>query len=192
MSVQHLNLFDPSLRPERRWLSLPRLLLLMALLLVLLWGAGQWAGQRARVQLERQAAVEAQVRELAAQAPAQQAQAQQQELEQLRLRLAQARLLESQLQALPPSAAAPELLEALARAAGPEVWLTGAHWSAAEPRLELEGRLLDGRQLPAYLRRLELQPAFKGQRFAQLSLSAPDEGGAQKFQLRSGKGGGRP
>lgn len=187
--MQHLNLFDASLRPERRWLTLPRLLLAMGVLMLLLWGGGQWAAQLTRTQLERSAAAELQIRQLGQQAPAQAAAAQQQELEQLRQRLAQARLFETQMQSLPPSEAAPELLEALARAAGPEVWLTAAHWAAAEPRLELEGQLLDGRQLPAYLRRLEQQPAFRGQRFAQLSLGAPDEGGAQKFQLRSSSGG---
>ncbi|MBH9579001.1 PilN domain-containing protein [Inhella proteolytica] len=183
--MQHLNLFDASLRPERRWLNLPRLALAMSLLLALLWGASQWMAQRTRAQLERNAAAELQIRQLGQQAPAQAAAAQQQELDALRQRLAQARLFEVQLQSLPPSEAAPELLEALARAAGPEVWLTAAHWAAAEPRLELEGRLLDGRQLPAYLRRLEQQPAFKGQRFAQLSLGEPEAGGVQKFQLRS-------
>lgn len=183
--MQHINLFDASLRPQRRWLSLSRLALGMGLLLLLLWLAGEWTAQRIRQQMERGAVAQAQLQALSQQAPALAPATPQQELEQLQQRLAQARLLEQQLRSLPPSDAAPQLLEALAQAAGPEVWLTAAHWAAAEPRLELEGRLLDGRLLPVYLRRLERQPAFKGQRFAQLSLGAPEAGGAQVFQLRS-------
>ena len=63
------------------------------------------------------------------------------------------------------------MLAALAAAAPGDVWLTQAAWQAEPRQLALDGGLLDPRRLPDYLRRLERQPAFAGQSFAQLQLA---------------------
>lgn len=189
--AQHLNLLDASLRPERSWLRASVVLALLVLLLLGVLGAG--AGMR-RVAAERQQAAqqsEAQLVALAATPAVQQDEREQREIVQLREQLAQARLLDQQLQQLPPADAAFRLLEALARAAGEDTWLTQAQWEAREPRLELQGQLLDPRRLPNYLRRLEQQPALRGQRFAQLKLVAQPADGTHQFQLRSAKEGKR-
>lgn len=194
MGVQHINLYDASLRPERRWLTLPSALVAAGVLLLLLLAAAAGFRQATAQQLQRVAQAEAEMRRLA-QTPVVAQDAHQREvIQQLRDRLAQAQAFEQQLAALPTSDAAPALLEGLAHAALPDVWVTGLRWEAKEPQLELDGRLMDPGRLPAYLRRLEQQTAFKGYKLSQVQAASAMEAGAPgaTFQLRSLGSKGRP
>ena len=86
-------------------------------------------------------------------------------------------------------------LQALARQASTQLWLTGFSVSADGRDIDLEGRMSDAKALPDYLRRLNAEPRFKGRPFAQLSLKAVDaEAGSGAlahtvFSLRSSASG---
>ncbi len=86
-------------------------------------------------------------------------------------------------------------LQALARQASTQLWLTGFSVSADGRDIDLEGRMSDAKALPDYLRRLNAEPRFKGRPFAQLSLKAVDaEAGSgalahTAFSLRSSASG---
>lgn len=86
-------------------------------------------------------------------------------------------------------------LQALARQASTQLWLTGFSVSADGRDIDLEGRMSDTKALPDYLRRLNAEPRFKGRPFAQLSLKAVDaEAGSGAlahtvFSLRSSASG---
>jgi Tfp pilus assembly protein PilN len=80
-------------------------------------------------------------------------------------------------------------LEALARQAGGQVWITGFTVSEDGDSLLLDGRMTDASALTDYLRRLNAEARFRGRPFSQLSLQAvstPD-GQAQytEFSLRA-------
>lgn len=171
--AQHLNLFDPSLRPPRQWLTPARLgvalLLLVAGLLLL---AQLWRREAVQLQARTQA-VQAELQALAAAAP--RALAEDPELPRLRGQLAEARALAAALTATPEAAPeqAARVLAALSAAATPGVWISAVQWQAQPRQLALEGGLLQAPQLPPYLRRLEAQPAFHGQSFSQLQLAPP-------------------
>lgn len=63
-----------------------------------------------------------------------------------------------------------EMLRVLARANVEGMWLTGLTVADGGRDLEIRGRVLDQLLLPAYLRRLEGEPAFRGRRFAALEM----------------------
>lgn len=188
--AQQLNLFDPSLRPRRSLLTPWRLLAALLLLLVLQAAAGQWLREDAARWRALAAADQARLQQLAASmAAAGSASAPSGEMDALRREVAEARFLA---QALSPEGGAPRsqavaVFASLAAAAGPEVWIQSAQWQASPRQLSLEGGLLRAEQLPAYLRRLEGQPAFDGQGFAQLQLEPVTQGPLphHRFALRS-------
>ena len=168
--VQQLNLFDASLRPEQRWLRANTALVLLLLLALLLWG-GSLALRQAGQALDRRSALaETELRTLSAALQATPDGAQLQTLEQLRVQLAQAQQWQIQMNNLPPAPAGQALLEALAQAAGDEIWLTQMQWQAKDAQLSLEGRLLEPKRLPLYLRRLESQAALRGQSFLRVQM----------------------
>lgn len=79
-------------------------------------------------------------------------------------------------------------LFALSRQAQDGLWLTRFDVAPDSRSLELAGRMTDPRQLPDYLRRLKVEPLFKGRQFAQLSLKTVElaEGGrVTEFALHS-------
>jgi Tfp pilus assembly protein PilN len=183
--AQHLNLYDPSLRPPRVWLTPWRVAAALLLLLLLMAGAAHWIRRdAARWQAhadQQQAALRA-LLALPAAAPGSF-----DDLPQLREQLARAQMLalaqgSAQDRALPAN-----VLRALAQAAPGDVWLTAAQWQMAPRQLALEGALLNPNSLPNYLRRLEQQSVFQGQTFAQLQLSPqqPERPLQQTFVLRS-------
>ncbi|MBB5204612.1 hypothetical protein HNQ51_001926 [Inhella inkyongensis] len=189
--AQQLNLFDPSLRPEQRWLRASTALILLVLMALLLWGASLALRQAARSTEQQAATREAELRTLSAALQATPDGAQMQTLEQLRQQLAQAQQWEIQMRTLPAAPAGQQVLEALAQASGDEIWLTQMQWQARDAQLSLEGRLMEPKRLPLYLRRLEAQPALRGQSFLRVQLRpAPDSvdaavPGPAHFQLHS-------
>jgi MSHA biogenesis protein MshI len=187
--AQQLNLFDPSLRPEVQWLTPGRLLVGLLLLLALMAGAAQWLKwDAAHIRAQAQGD-EVQLRQLA-QAQQQSAVQADAELPRLREQLAEARLITQALRPqddTPPDQAA-RVLAALSGAALQGSWIELAQWQSQPRQLALEGGLLQGDLLPAYLRRLEREPAFNGQRFAQVQLQPAESAGAlpyHRFVLRS-------
>jgi|GEM_PF-4589613 len=191
MAVQQLNLYDASLRPPRVWLTPLRLLVAAALVLGLMAAAAAWLRLDAQRWQDQAAAQQAELQQLAALAPAAAAASDAAALPALRQRLAQAQAMAAAQQAGGPPAMPAEVLAALAAAAPGDVWLTAASWQSEPRQLALEGGLLDPRRLPDYLRRLERQPVFEGQDFAQLQLApAPalatgSEPAHHRFALRS-------
>ncbi|MBN8506936.1 MAG: hypothetical protein J0L58_20915 [Burkholderiales bacterium] len=185
--AQQLNLFDASLRPRRSLLTPLRLGAAALLLLALIVAAGQWLRQDAARWRAQAAADQARLQQLAASAvPAPAAAA---DLDTLRRELSEARFLAQALQQAEdaPREQAAAVLAGLSAAAGAEVWIHSAQWRASPRQLSLEGGLLRAEQLPAYLRRLEGQPAFAGQGFAQLQLEPVAQGVMphHRFALRS-------
>lgn len=71
-----------------------------------------------------------------------------------------------------------EYLRALARQAQPQVWLTGFSVKPESKALEIEGQTLDASALPAYLRRLNTEERFKGRPFAHLNIRQAATDGA--------------
>lgn len=74
-----------------------------------------------------------------------------------------------------PQANAPygDYLRGLARQALGGLWLTGFAVEAGDRRMEIRGRTLDPALVPEYIRRLNAEPAFRGHRFAALSVNLP-------------------
>jgi hypothetical protein len=183
--AQQINLFDASLRPPRYWITPLRLLLALLLMLGLQAAAALWLRHdAARWQQQVQAQDDA-LRAVAKSAPG--ALGLDAELPLLRQQLAQAQMLLQARQAQGPTEPPAQVLAALAAAAPGDVWITAAQWQAEPRQLSLEGELLDPRRLPGYLRRLEAQPVFAGQGFAQLLLEPGAEGSGRphRFALRS-------
>lgn len=63
-----------------------------------------------------------------------------------------------------------DTMKVLSRASVDGMWLTGLAIQDEGRNLEIRGRVLDQSLLPAYLRRLESEPAFRGRRFAALEM----------------------
>lgn len=63
-----------------------------------------------------------------------------------------------------------DILKVLARSSVDGLWLTGLALADGGRNLEIRGRVLDQSLLPAYLRRLESEPIFRGRHFAALEM----------------------
>lgn len=181
--AQQINLYDAGLRPKREWLTPLRLLLAAVAVLALTAAAGswlQWDADRWQRQLDGLQAQQKQI--TAALTPVDIDETQ---LKTLREQLAQARALAAA-RPTPQQAAAPAAaLQALSAAASGELWLQAVSWQAEPAQLGLDGAVLDAARLPAYLRRLERQPAFAGLQFQQLQLDPVKGQPYARFLLRS-------
>lgn len=179
---QQINLLLPELRPRLDWLALPVVAgagVLGLLVVVALASAAAWRldGLKAREVALRG--------ELAAL---------QQEVQTLGQRLGERKgdtLLDQQLETartgvaqrqqvltivaqgdLPTSQAYSGLFQGFSRQVVEGAWLTG--FGFAEKDIEIRGRLSDPALLPAYIGRLNAEPAFAGRRFATLDMKAVD------------------
>lgn len=181
---QQINLLDPSLQPQREWLSLAALagaLAALAVILALAAGLGSWREGREQ---ERFQALDGRLR-------ASQDQLVQLAAEQGRRRAdpeLAARVAEAEA-ALAGKLAVMGVLEkgeagdregfsgyfqALARQVVDGVWLTGVDMAAGGKALQIRGRMLQESLLPAYVERLNQEPAFQGRRFAALEMRRVD------------------
>jgi len=193
--VQQLNLYRPSLRPQRQRFDAQTALLLLVVATLLCLGAGLALQQLTLRSQARSAALNAQLLQaeqgLQAQRTAAQSSPMQAELQRLQsAEQAQQRLAQTVVSGRAGSLEGPaELLQALARQAQSTVWITGLTVNAEDQSLELRGRMIEASQLPGYLRRLEQEPRFKGRVFAKLqlqSLELPQSGGTvTEFTLQS-------
>lgn len=201
--VQQLNLYHPSLRPQRQRFDARAALWLTALALLLALAAAWLLQQLAQRSEARAQALNARLLQTAQALQAQRGAVQsaplQAEVQRLQaLEQAQQRLSQTVASGRAGSLEGPAgLLQALARQAQPSVWITGLALNAEDQSLELRGRMTEAAQLPGYLRRLEQEPRFKGRVFAKLQLQAlelPQSAGTvTEFTLQSSaKPGARP
>ena len=210
--AQHLNLNDPRFTPQRLHLGARQTLWAMAGLAVLSFAVGQAMAWQAGRRSAEAASVQASLTPLRSALLAQGATASAAaasgagmattrpspgaEIARLQqLDMAQRRILAALDQGLGIGLQGAQghagYLQALARQASAQLWLTGFSVSADGRDIDLEGRMSDAKALPDYLRRLNAEPRFKGRPFAQLSLKAVDaEAGSgglphTAFSLRS-------
>jgi len=179
----YINLYDPALRRQRQWLTAANLLFAVALLFLVLLGWGAWL----RVQVAGLTTEEAML--------ADQTKAAREESVSLATALASHKAdpkLELDLAAVkeligvrqgilttlgqgqsPASGGYAEYLRSMARQTIAGLWITGFSVGTDQSRMEIRGRTLDPALLPEYIRRLNAEPAFRGHRFAALSVSVP-------------------
>ena len=178
---QQINLLLPELRPRFDWLALPVVLgaALVGLLFVVamaLFGALQADRATARnAALQGELlALQEQVRSLAGTLGARQGDAQ------LSAQVATARLATAQRQEILALIRQGErdapgfsgLLQGFARQTMSGVWLVGSAF--AGPAMEIRGRLTGPALLPAYIEKLNGEPAFAGRRFSALDMKGVD------------------
>jgi hypothetical protein len=186
MATQHLNLFDASLLRPRQRFTLSQLGAAALVTLGLVTAAGA-ALQRAGANERQQAAAhEARVAELRSgqgamhsalaasltQPEAEVKQLRGVEAAQRRVRMALATGEAGDTQGYA------EYLLALSRQAHASVWITGLSVSADGDALEITGRMADPSVLPAYLRKLNAEPLFRGRQFARFALKTVTPRGA--------------
>jgi len=179
--AQQINLYDPALLRKRDWLALANIVLGAGVLAILVAGAG-FLARGGLSELQAQAATgEAQVKAMRQQVLVLgQRVAERKADPRIERELATARqlveargvVLETLRQRL-ASAAPPfaDYLRGLARQSMNGLWITGFAWDAASDGLEIRGRTLDPALLPEYIRRLNREPAFRGQAFAALNIA---------------------
>jgi hypothetical protein len=181
--THYINLYDPALLRQRQWLSAANLALALALVAFVMFGWGAWAriqaaglGADAAALDDRLKAAREESVALAGQLASRKADP--------RLELDVAAMKEllgvrrNILDALGQGvAAAPtghaDYLRGLARQSVANLWLTGFSVGPDGARMEIRGRTLDPALLPEYIRRLNAEPAFRGRRFAALSVALP-------------------
>lgn len=178
-----INLHDPSLRRQRHWLTAANLAFALVMIAALLLGWGAWARIDASRMAMRLAALD-----VMAQAAREESVALAGRLAgrkpdaRLELDLVAAKELLDIRQgvldklgegAAPAVGSHAEYLRGLARQSLNGLWLTGFSVGADGGRMEIRGRTLDPALLPRYIRRLNAEAAFRGHRFARLSVNTP-------------------
>lgn len=188
---RHINLYDPTLRRQRHWLTLANLALVAGALLLVLFAWGFWARSDTR-RLEAEAAALAdQVSALQKQTVALGAELAgrkpdpklEEDLVAMRALLGNHQeilaMLDRGLGAQTGGYA--EYLRGLARQTPGGLWLTGFAVSAGGSAMEIRGRTLEPSLLPEYIRRLNTERAFQGRSFAELQVQvAAAQAGGQR------------
>lgn len=186
MTTAHINLYTPSLLPQRpllpaAWLPAVVGLALGCCLLLALWTQGQLAQAQARVQQVRGqlAPLQAQVAQARALVAARKAdpvlEAEVKRLEQVVSHQARAiQVLQERERGASMPFSTP--MEALARQGRPGLWLTRVAWSPQV--IELDGRAQDVNAVPLWLAGLRDEPVLGGRSFQVLDLSRPEPAGS--------------
>lgn len=182
--THHINLYDPALLRRREWLTAAHLAFAAAaiFLVMLLWGS--WARIDAAGLGEQAAALDSQLKSAREQSVALAGQLAARKADPaLELSVAAAkellgvrRNIRDVLGQGVASAATgqADYLRGLARQTVTNLWLTEFSLGPEGARMEIHGRTLDPATLPEYIRRLNAEPAFRGRRFAALSVSLPE------------------
>lgn len=186
--TQYINLLNPALRQRREVISAVTLAVTLVALCAMLAGGHFYARQRAdalqsevkrstaqwQADQDKLAAVE---KSAATARPDVQLAA---EIEKARLllRVRQAAMAALAGGELGDTAGFSEMLRALARQSMNGLWLTG--FSFAGRDMQIQGRALSADQVPAYIRRLNAEPAFQGKSLASMLIEEvrPSETGA--------------
>ncbi len=187
---QQINLYEPRLRPVEGWATAralaPVVLFVLAAATLAAIGGGllarraeEAAGAVQREQAQLQERLAALGKEIADHAPAPALAA---DVDRARATLADRQAVMAQIDsgALGNTTGYSSFVAGFARQAQPNLWLTGFGIAAGGNEIEIRGRLLDPTRLPAYVQRLNGEPAFQGRRFAALDLRRvdPDNAGA--------------
>lgn len=191
---QEINLLNPSLLPRRDWLGFEGVAVAVAASLCIVGGLYAWAGARSDTAQQQLATTSTQLKNLQQELQAMQAQlaarkndpALDREVQRLGFMVRQSRELlrfaeGSSSQGGGDVAA---VMRGFSRQITDGVWLTG--FTVGPAGFEIRGRLLDPSLLPAYIRKLNAEPAFRGRRFAALDMHA----GAYESPARGNTAGG--
>ena len=179
---QQINLYDVRLRPRRLVLTGQRMVMALAVVVTL---SGAWAfwvrgqaesanAEAARLVAETkewQAKHDVLARQMAEKRlPA----ALQSELETARTMLSVRQEVIGELDSgrLGNAEGFSGLFTGFSRQADRELWLTGFVVSLGGHEIEIHGKLFDSTRLPGYVQRLSTDPAFKGRRFAALTMAS--------------------
>ncbi len=176
---QEINLLNPALRPKTDWLAFRPVAAAAAAVLLLVVAGYAYAAYRAGETARERGSVAGRLSTLqqelqglqAALAERKPNPALAQEIGRLSAEIAQRRQVLKLAQETAVGGEAPaELMRGFSRQITEGVWLTG--FAVAAAGIDIRGRLLDPALLPAYIRRLNGEPAFRGRRFAALDLQA--------------------
>lgn len=189
--AQQINLYDPTLRRQRDWLSLSNVVAVAALLAVLLLAVGFVVNAQSA---SRQAALQALDTSLMA-ARAETSilsgkfgkgagdDAQSRELADLKRQFAMRQEVLAALQggagvdSGPGSATVgfTDYLRGLARQTVSGLWLTGFSVGQGGSGIEVKGRMLVVDRLPEYIKRLNGESTFKGRQFVSLNIARSEK-----------------
>lgn len=179
--AQQINLFDPALLSKRDWLALANVVILALLLFIVVTVAAtvvrrdvpsltaQVAANDNQLKVMREQVVVLGQR-VANRKPDQRLES---ELTENRLLLdARNAVLTALRQRMDRSAGSfAEYLRGFARQSVSGLWLTGIAVDAASQGMEIRGRTVDPALLPAYIQRMNKEPAFQGRAFSALKLA---------------------
>lgn len=190
--TQYINLLNPALRPRREALSANTLAAVLVAVFIAIAGMHVFFKQRAdalqaeakqlsaQSQAEQEALAAAEKAAAASKPDAQLAAALEAARTELRVREAAMKALAGG--ALGNTEGFSELFRALARQSMNGLWLTGFTLSGAGEDMLIQGRTLNAELVPAYIRRLNAEPAFQGRSFASLKIEQVPEAPAQGAQ----------
>lgn len=181
--THHINLYDPALLRHRQWLTAANLLFALALVFLVMLGWGAWARIDASGVAADAVALDGHLQAARAEVAALGSQLSSRRADpKLELDLAAMKELLGVRQEIlvalgqkvtPQTVGQADYLRGLARQSVANLWLTGFSVGPDGTRMEIRGRTLDPALLPEYIRRLNGEPAFRGHRFAALSVGVP-------------------
>jgi hypothetical protein len=188
--TQYINLVNPEFRPRREWLTAASLIATLAVIGIAL-AAGNFIAKGRSQDLQAElVAVDTQLRSdqerlavagraVASAQPNPQLAA---EVESTRekLRVLDASMAEVASGALGDTAGFSEQFRAFARQSTDGLWLTGFTLSGAGKDMVINGRTLDADRVPAYIRRLSGESAFRGKSFDVLVIAEGKPDGEAK------------
>ncbi len=192
---QSVNLYTEAFRPSREWLTLARAAVVLALVLVVVAGAGALAHYRLagveaqlaeveRRNARRQEAVDTLQGKVEARRKDPALEAQVARLEQ---RVRDRRRLVERADSVTRASSEgfSPYLEGLARQSLEGLWLNRIRVDLMRDRLGIAGRTLNGQTVPEYLERLREEAVFEGRRFARFSIERVEDGDSLRFQVAS-------
>lgn len=177
---QQINLLDPSLRPQREWLTLSSVALGMLAVLVLLVFAAVWGWHQESLERDRFRVAEndlhvaqAELTELASRQSRQGIDTRlQADVNQAALVLQGKREIMAVIEqgGLGEKTGFSAYLQGFARQTVKGIWITGFDLTAGKKTFEVRGRMLQEHLLPNLVQQLNQEPIFKGRRFAALDM----------------------
>lgn len=199
---QQINLFSPTLLPEKEWVTGRNLAMAVASLLVLLLiatGVVQYrlasATERARAGEQSVTQLKAKLQEVGQQLAAAKVPVDKDaELSRLQRAVTEREQVLALLEQGSPKEGQgfADYFRGLARQSLPGLWLTSFSLGAAGDGLEIRGRMTDQSLLPEYIRRLNREPVFVGREFAALDVRLPEADASQSGAAKPAEQAARP
>lgn len=181
--THYINLYDPALLRHRQWLTAANLLFALTLVFTVMLGWGAWQRIQAGALAAEAEALDGSLKMVRDESVTLGGQLASRRADpKLELDLAAMKELLGARQeilvalgqgAAPQATGHADYLRGLARQSVANLWLTGFSVGPDGTRMEIRGRTLDPALLPEYIRRLNAEPAFRGHRFAALSVAEP-------------------